>query len=140
MSKTGQMFFGEDFRYTQTQNFSFNIPGIDTHTPMLVEIAFGAKILGSTGLLKVYHNGSLISSGSNWQIKANTDNTYEFMKYITQDHRYSSWWNGGLFHHIPIGWQRYQCPTRLYQAFVQAQVAIVQRLGKIQGTQYGVWQ
>lgn len=83
MSKTGQMFFGEDFRYTQTQNFSFNIPGIDTHTPMLVEIAFGAKILGSTGLLKVYHNGSLISSGSNWQIKANTDNTYEFMKYIT---------------------------------------------------------
>lgn len=83
MSKTGQMFFGEDFRYTQTQKFSFNIPGIDTHTPMLVDIAFGAKILGSTGLLRVYHNGSLISSGSNWQIKANTDNTYEFMKYIT---------------------------------------------------------
>lgn len=83
MSKTGQMFFGEDFRYTQTQNFPFSIPGIDTQTPMLVEIAFGAKILGSTGSLRVYHNGSLISGGSDWQIKANTDNTYEFMKYIT---------------------------------------------------------
>lgn len=84
MSRTGQMFFGEDFRYSQTQNFSFNTPGIDTQSPMLVEITFGAKIMGSTGSLRVYHNGSLISNNSNeWQIKANTDNTYEFMKYIT---------------------------------------------------------
>lgn len=83
MSKTGQMFFGEDFRYTQTQSFSFNIPDIDTRNPMLIEIAFGAKILGSTGYLRAYHNGSLISNGNTWQIKANTDNTYEFMKYIT---------------------------------------------------------
>lgn len=82
MSKTGQMFFGEDFRYAQTQNFSFDIPGIDTQSPMLVEIAFGAKIIGGTGTLRVYHNGTLISEDNSWEIGANTDNTYEFMKYI----------------------------------------------------------
>ncbi len=83
MSRTGQMFFGEDFRYTQTRNFSFDIPGIETEYPMRVDIAFGAKITGGTGSLRVYHNGTKISDGSNWSIAANTDATYEFMKYIS---------------------------------------------------------
>ena len=83
MSKTGQIFMGEDFRYTQTRKFSFDIPGIDTNTPMRIDIAFGAKITGGTGSLRCYHNGSLISNGSIWTINANSDPTYEFMKYIS---------------------------------------------------------
>ncbi len=82
MSKTGQMFFGEDFRYTQTREFKFSTPGIVTESPMNVEVAFGAKISGSTGSLRFYHNGSLVSSASSWKIAANSDATYEFMKYI----------------------------------------------------------
>ena len=83
MSRTGQMFLGEDFRYTQTRNFTFDIPGIDTNHPMRVDVGFGAKITGSSGSLRMYHNGSMISEGSGWVIGANTDATYEFMKYIT---------------------------------------------------------
>ena len=83
MSRTGQMFFGEDFRYTQTRNFSFDIPGIDTNHPMRVDVGFGAKISGGSGALRMYHNGTMISEATGWTIAANTDATYEFMKYIT---------------------------------------------------------
>ncbi len=83
VSQTGQVFLGEDFRFTQTRTISFKIPGIDTHAPMTVQVGFGAKIIGSTGSLKMYHNGTLLSEGTPWDIAANRDNTYEFMKYIT---------------------------------------------------------
>lgn len=83
LSQTGQIFLGEDFRYTQTRSFSFNIPGIDINHPMQVDIAFGAKIIGGNGLLRAYHNGKNISNGNGWEIGANTDATYEFMKYIS---------------------------------------------------------
>ncbi len=82
VSKTGQIFLGEDFRYTQTREFAFSTPGIVNNT-LSVEIAFGAKILGGTGTLKLYHNGKLVGSGASWNIAANSDATYEFMKYIT---------------------------------------------------------
>lgn len=86
VSKTGQVFLGEDFRYTQTRNFSFDIPGIDTNTPMKIEIGFGARIMDGTGRISLHHNGTLLSnSSSSWSIKANSDATYEFMKYITPD-------------------------------------------------------
>ncbi|MBQ5750064.1 MAG: hypothetical protein IIV86_01915, partial [Bacteroidaceae bacterium] len=61
VSKTGQVFLGEDFRFTQTRTFSFDIPGIDPQTPMKVDVAFGAKIIASTGSLRLYHNGTLLS-------------------------------------------------------------------------------
>ncbi len=83
VSKTGQVFLGEDFRFTQTRNFAFDIPGIDTASPMTVNVAFGAKIMTTKGSLRMYHNGSLISNDEKWGIAANRDNTYEFMKYIT---------------------------------------------------------
>lgn len=83
VSKTGQVFLGEDFRYTQTRTISFDIPGIDTQSPMTVDVAFGAKILSSTGSLRLYHNGTLLSRGEQWDIATNRDMTYEFMKYIT---------------------------------------------------------
>lgn len=83
VSKTGQVFLGEDFRYTQTRTFSFNIPGIDTQNPMTVDVGFGAKILSSTGSLRLYHNGTLLSQDDQWNIATNRDMTYEFMKYIT---------------------------------------------------------
>ncbi len=83
MSKSGQMFFGEDFRYTQTRKFTFNIPGIDTETPMRIDLTFGAKITGGKGTLKLYHNGTLVSEGKAWEIATNSDPTYEFMKYIS---------------------------------------------------------
>ena len=83
VSKTGQIFLGEDFRFTQTRTFSFDIPGIDTSSPLRVDVAFGAKIMDATGSLKLYHNGTLISGGDKWDIGANRDVTYEFMKYIT---------------------------------------------------------
>lgn len=87
LSKSGQMFFGEDFRYTQTRKFTFNIPGIFPDSTMLVDVAFGARISGGTGSIKLYHNGKLVSSGAEWSIKANSDPTYEFMKYITPEAR-----------------------------------------------------
>lgn len=83
VSKTGQVFLGEDFRYTQTRTISFDIPGIDTQNPMKVDVGFGAKILSSTGSLRFYHNGTLLSQDDQWNIATNRDMTYEFMKYIT---------------------------------------------------------
>ncbi|MBO7317321.1 MAG: type IX secretion system sortase PorU, partial [Bacteroidales bacterium] len=83
VSKTGQVFLGEDFRFTQTRTISFDIPGIDTQSPMRVVVAFGAKILNSTGSLRLYHNGTLLSQDEQWNIATNRDMTYEFMKYIT---------------------------------------------------------
>lgn len=83
VSKTGQIFLGEDFRFTQTRTFSFDIPGIDPLSPMRVDVAFGAKIIASTGSLRLYHNGTLLSQDAQWDIATNRDMTYEFMKYIT---------------------------------------------------------
>lgn len=83
VSKTGQIFLGEDFRFTQTRTISFDIPGIDTQSPMRVDVAFGAKIIASTGSLRMYHNGTLLSQDDQWHIATNRDMTYEFMKYIT---------------------------------------------------------
>ncbi len=82
LSKTGRIFLGEDFRYTQSQQFTFNTPGIVSNT-LNVQVAFGAKIMGGAGQLKLYHNGKKVSKDSAWGIRANTDATYEFMKYVT---------------------------------------------------------
>lgn len=82
LSKTGRMFLGEDFRYTQTRKFSFDLPGIDTTSPMRIDVTFGARIMDGTGNIRLYQNGTLISEGNDWNIKANSDATYEFMKYI----------------------------------------------------------
>lgn len=83
LSKSGQMFFGEDFRFTQTRNFTFDIPGIVTDSAMIIDVAFGAKIMGSSGALQMYHNGTLLSNSNEWKIGANSDPTYEFLKYIS---------------------------------------------------------
>lgn len=81
LSKSGRIFLGEDFRYSQTQRFSFSIPGIVNST-LRVEVAFGANVTGGGATLRLYHNNKQISSGSSWNMGANSD-TYEFMKYIT---------------------------------------------------------
>ena len=82
LSKSGQMFFGEDFRFTQTRTFSFDIPGIVADSLMTIDVTFGAKIVGGTGTLQLYHNGSMLSGSDKWTVGANGDPTYEFMKYI----------------------------------------------------------
>lgn len=84
LSKSGRVFLGEDFRYTQSQSFSFSTPGIINNT-LNVEVAFGAKVVGSGATLKLYHNNRQVSTGSGWNIGANSDATYEFMKYISPD-------------------------------------------------------
>ncbi len=77
---TGRLFLGEDFRYTTSRNFTFELPGVDNSEPVKLRTSFGAKIVGGTGKIVFSRNGQTLSENSTDNISACSESAYEFVK------------------------------------------------------------
>ena len=62
--ETGNYLLGEDFRYTTTQTFSFDLDGLVPGTTVSVLTGFGAATSGSRGSLSFRYNGNLLISST----------------------------------------------------------------------------
>ncbi len=65
--ETGNLLLGEDFRYSSTQSFSFNLDGLVSGSTVSVQTGFGAAASGGSCTLKYSYNGNAISGSDNIQ-------------------------------------------------------------------------
>lgn len=77
---TGRTFLGEDFRYTTSHNFTFELPGVDNSEPVKLRTAFAAKVVGGTGKLVFTYQGQTLPESSTDNIAAGSESSYEFFK------------------------------------------------------------
>lgn len=77
---TGRTFLGEDFRYTTSRNFTFELPGVDNSSPVKLRTAFAAKVVGGTGKLVFTYQGETLPESSSDNISAGSESSYEFFK------------------------------------------------------------
>lgn len=88
--ETGNYLLGEDFRYTTTQTFSFDLAGIVPGSTVKVLTGFGAALAGSRGKLSYRYNGNLLNSTTSDNIstissKYSHVNTSTSLKQFTLD-------------------------------------------------------
>lgn len=74
--ETGHLLVGEDFRFTPTQSFSFNMPGRIPDTKVWAEIAFVACSKSGSGSMSITANGASLPSTSSDIIRATTNESY----------------------------------------------------------------
>lgn len=69
----GYMMVGEDFKYTRSQTFTINMPGIDTSSPVTMEASFVSKSLTAPAQIVYTLNGTTLPSGSGDRINQTND-------------------------------------------------------------------
>ena len=77
---TGRLFLGDDFRYTTSKSFTFELPGVDNSSPVKLRTSFGAKILGGTATLVFARNGQTLPSSNTDNIGAGSSSSYDFVR------------------------------------------------------------
>ena len=77
---TGRLFLGDDFRYTTSKSFTFELPGVDNSSPVKLRTSFGAKILGGTATLVFTRNGQTLPSSNTDNIGAGSSSSYDFVR------------------------------------------------------------
>ena len=77
---TGRTFLGEDFRYTTSRNFTFELPGVDNSEPVKLRTVFAAKVVGGTSKLVFTYQGETMPESSTDNISAGSESSYEFFK------------------------------------------------------------
>lgn len=77
---TGRLFLGEDFRYNASQNFTFELPGVDNSAPVKLRTAFGAKVVGGNSKLIFTHNGETLPESNTDNISSGSESSYDFVK------------------------------------------------------------
>lgn len=80
IGETGRLLLGEDFKYSTSQSFNFDLEGYIDGSEVAVKTAFGAKITGGTGSLSYQQNGTNLSSTTS--ISASTSD-YEHIKMVS---------------------------------------------------------
>lgn len=76
LGETGHLLLGEDFKYTRTQSFSFNLPDRVNNTDVWMECSFATKTLSSSSSLSFTANGTAIPSSSTDAIASTTNSSY----------------------------------------------------------------
>lgn len=89
-SGTGNYLLGEDFRYSPTQTFNFDLDGLVPGSTVAVLTGFGAAISGGQGSLSFNYNDNLLEHSSSDKIEQLTDEydrvkTTETLKRFTLD-------------------------------------------------------
>ncbi len=77
---TGRLFLGDDFRYTTSRNFTFELPGVDNSAPIKLRTSFGAKVVGGTSKLIFSRNGETLPESNTDNISACSESSYDFVK------------------------------------------------------------
>lgn len=77
--QTGFLLVGEDFRYTKSRTFNFNLTGLVPDTQVSVITRFMTKLVGAgaSGSLKFSYNGTPLSHSSNANIYSVSDAEHE---------------------------------------------------------------
>ena len=73
LANTGNALVGEDFKYTQSQNFSFNLTDRVENTHARVRVRFASKVVGGKGQVNIYSGEDLVS---NMIIDATSNDNY----------------------------------------------------------------
>ncbi len=69
----GYQLVGENFKYTTSQNFKIEMPGIDTSKPVRMEASFVAKTASAQSIITYSVNGTALATSSNDKILPSTD-------------------------------------------------------------------
>lgn len=73
LGNAGYLLVGEDFKYSTTQYFTLNLPGIDTSAPVYMEASFVAKTLTASSTISYSVDGKTLPSGSGDRIAYSND-------------------------------------------------------------------
>ncbi len=61
-ANTSRVLLGEDFRYTSSQSFTLNLPGVVNGSTIRTRVNFMAKVTGGASSLRIYGGGTQIAS------------------------------------------------------------------------------
>ncbi len=75
---TGRTFLGEDFRYTTSRNFTFEMPGVDNSAPVKLRTSFGAKVVGGSSNLVFTYQGETLPESTSDRIPGGSESSYDF--------------------------------------------------------------
>lgn len=76
LGQTGHLLLGEDFKYTRSQSFTFNMPDRVSNTDVWMECSFATKTLSSSSKLTFTANGTTLPATSSDNISSSTNSTY----------------------------------------------------------------
>lgn len=76
IGETGHLLLGEDFKYTRSQSFTFNLPDRVSDTDVWLECSFASKTLSSSSSLTFTANGTTLPSSSSDLISSVTSSSY----------------------------------------------------------------
>ena len=77
---TGRTFLGEDFRYTSSRNFTFEMPGVDNTAPVKLRTSFGAKVVGGSSYLVFTYQGKTLPESTSDRVPSSSESTYDFFE------------------------------------------------------------
>lgn len=77
---TGRTFLGEDFRYTTSRNFTFEMPGIDNTAPVKLRTSFGTKVVGGNSYLVFTYQGKTLPESMSDRIPSCSESSYDFFE------------------------------------------------------------
>lgn len=77
---TGRTFLGEDFRYTTSRNFTFEMPGVDNTAPVKLRTSFGAKVVGGSSYLVFTYQGETLPESTSDRVPSSSESTYDFFE------------------------------------------------------------
>lgn len=81
--QTGRLLLGEDFRYSTSQNFNFDLTDIVAGSTVYAQTSFGAKIINGSGRLAYKYNGNSLEWGGGDGIRGITSVAYEHVRMTT---------------------------------------------------------
>ena len=87
--ETGHIFFGEDFKYSPSQTFNFDLPDIVNTEEVWMECQFMTKTITSTSSLTFSVNGATLPSNPNDRIPVCTSSAYIHGKLGTTRHSFN---------------------------------------------------
>lgn len=87
--ETGHLLLGEDFKYTPSQTFKFDLPDIDNNQEVWMECQFMTKTFGATSTLSFTVNGETLSSNNTDRISSCSNSAYIHGKLTTTRHSFN---------------------------------------------------
>lgn len=79
--ESGNMLLGEDFRFTNSHSFSFDLPGYKQGSTAQVLVSFAAKSTGGDSKLSFKANGTALESSSQDVIPSMSSSGYDLIKF-----------------------------------------------------------
>lgn len=78
IAQTGHYLVGEDFRYTPSRTFSFDLTDCEQDSAVWMQVNLASAITGSTGLLKFTANGTALTQSSTDIVRTYTGASYVY--------------------------------------------------------------